>query len=168
VLAALMLASDGERRYGLDPAGAEASVADLARSRNVKLRRLATFKGGDLLRGLASTPPEAASACVAMAAGMVQRQPVDEPRLAAAWAEGDLETIKALETASGSMACLDAAPAAAALRDRVAADWAKDLSRSLVLPGKTVVAVELVSLTRKGGLLDQLRAQGLEVIGPAY
>jgi uncharacterized protein YbaP (TraB family) len=168
VLAALMLASDGERHYRLDPAGAQAAVADLARSRHVKLRRLASYKGGDLLKGLASTPPEAASACVALAARTVQRQPEDGPSLAAAWAEGDLKTLKALQSVSGGSACLDAAPAAAALRDRVAADWAKDLSQSLAAPGKTVAAVDLDSLTRKGGLLDQLRDQGLEVIGPAY
>ena len=34
--------------------------------------------------------------------------------------------------------------------------------------GKTVVAVNLDNLIRTGGLLDQLKAQGLEVIGPAY
>jgi hypothetical protein len=38
----------------------------------------------------------------------------------------------------------------------------------LVTPGKTVVAVNLDDLTRKGGLLDQLKAQGLGVIGPDY
>ena len=168
VLAALILASDGERRYGLDPTGAQASVAELARSHNVKLRRLVNYKAGDLLRGLASTPIEAASACVALAAGTVQRQPVDGPRLAAAWAEGDMTTLKGLQGASGRAACLDAAPAAVALRDQVAADWAKDLSQSLVRPGKTVAAADLESLTRKGGLLDQLKAQGMEVVGPTY
>ncbi len=168
VLAALMLASDGERRYRLDPAGAQGSVSDLARRHGVRLRRLAEYKGGDLLRGLAATPAEAASACVALAAGMVEHQPADASRRAAAWAQGDLTTLKAIEDASGGESCMDAAPAVAALRDRVAADWAKDLGRALAQPGKTVVAADLASLTRKDGLLDQLRAQGLEVVGPAY
>jgi hypothetical protein len=56
----------------------------------------------------------------------------------------------------------------AALRDRMAADWAKELSQALASPGKTVVAADLDTLTRPGGLLQQLKAEGLQVIGPAY
>ena len=56
----------------------------------------------------------------------------------------------------------------AAFRNRAAADWAKELGQALAAPGKTVVAIDLDDLTRKGGLLDQLKVQGLEVIGPNY
>ena len=66
---------------------------------------------------------------------------------------------------SGLGVCLDAAPGAASFRDRAAADWAKELGRVLASPGKTVVAVDLDNLARKGGLLDPLKAQGLEVVG---
>ena len=166
VLAALMLMSDGDRHY--QAGGPFAGIADLARRRRVKLRPLATYKAMELLRGLAATPPQAAQACLVLATEAVERFPVDAPRRATAWASGDLKTLKAIEAATNTDACLDAAPAVAALRDRAAADWAKEFGRLVTAPGKTVAVIDLDSLTRKGGLLDQLKAQGLEVIGPAY
>jgi len=166
VLAALILMSDGNRHNAVVPPIMR--VAGLAKSRRVKLRPLANYKVMDLLRGLAATPPEAAQACVSLAIDTIERLPADGPRRAAAWAKGDLKTLKAIGDASEGGSCLDAAPAVAALRDRTAADWAKELGRALAAPGKTVVVIDLDSLTRKGGLLDQLKAQGLEVIGPTY
>ena len=168
VLATLALMSDGQRRAHLAPGGAVMAVAGLAKARGVKPRQLAAYKVGDLLRGLAATPPQPGTACVALAVATVETLPVDAPRRAAAWASGDLKTLKAIGGAVDGGACLDAAPAVAALRDRAAADWAKALGQTLVSPGKTVAVVDLDSLTRKGGLLDQLKAQGLDVIGPAY
>ena len=167
VLAALALAADGQRHYGFSQ-GPLATVPSLAKSRRVKLRPLASYDASDIIRGLAGTPPDAAAACVALAVETVERLPVDGPRRATAWATGDLKTVKAIGDASNSGACMDAVPAVASLRDRAAADWAKELAHAVARPGKTVVAVDLESLTRPGGLLQQLKAQGLEVIGPAY
>ncbi len=168
VLAAMILAAEGERHYRMDIDGALGTVTALAKSRRVKLRRLASYNATQLLRGLAATPPEPARACVALAAQTVERMPVDAPRRGAAWAIGDLKTLKAIGEAADASACLDAAPAVAALRDRAAADWAKALGQALASPGKTVVAADLDTLTRPGGLLAQLKGQGLEVIGPDY
>jgi len=168
VLGALMLVSDAQRRDPCNPAGNQAPIFDLARSLHVKLRPLANYKATGALRALAAASPEAATACVALAAQTVERLPVDGPRRAAAWSTGDLQALKAIGNGASMGACLDAVPATAALRNREAADWAKELGKALAAPGKTVVAVDLDNLTREGGLLDQLKAQGLEVIGPAY
>jgi uncharacterized protein YbaP (TraB family) len=167
VLAALMLTYDANDHYRLvgNPMG---RVVALAKDRRVKLRPLAGYKVADLLRGSADIPPVVAQACIALAAEKVERLPVDGPRQAAAWATGDIETLRSIDGASGMGACQDAAPAVGAFRDRAAADWAKELGQALASPGKTVVAVDLDDLTRKGGLLDQLKAQGLDVIGPEY
>ncbi|MGZ3275074.1 MAG: TraB/GumN family protein [Caulobacteraceae bacterium] len=166
VLAALLLMSDANRHYRLS--GPTMRVAALAKSRKVKPRPLANYKAMDLVRGLAATPTQAAQACMALAADAVERMPADTPRRAAAWAIGDLKALKTIDDAASGEACLDAAPAVVALRDRAAADWAKELGRALTSPGKTVAAIDLGNLTRKGGLLDQLKAQGLDVIGPTY
>jgi len=168
VVAALALSSDAVRRYRLGPAGPLRAVVTLAKSQHVQMRQLAAYKAGELIRGLGQAPPQADSACIALVAGLVERMPADAPRRAAAWATGDVKTLKAIDEGAGADACLDAIPAVAAFRDRVAADSARELGRDLAAPGKTVVAADLDLLTRKGGLLDQLRAQGLEVIGPAY
>ena len=167
VLSALTLSADGPSHYGYAPQ--ILSVAALAKSRHVKVRPLANYaKGGDLVRGLAAAPAAAGQACMTLAVQDIERLPTDGPRRAAAWATGDLKTLKAIGDSRGMGPCFDAVPGTATMRDRAAADWAKELGKVLVTPGKTVVAANLDDLTRKGGLLDQLKAQGLDVIGPDY
>jgi uncharacterized protein YbaP (TraB family) len=167
VIAALALGSEATRHYRLGP-WAQGTVVALAKSRHVKARPLAAYKAGEIIRELGQTPPQASNVCIALVAGSVERMPADAQRRAAAWAIGDLRTLKAVNEESDSSACLDAIPAVVSLRNRAAADTAKGLAQALATPGKTVAAADLDELTRKGGLLDQLKAQGLDVIGPEY
>jgi hypothetical protein len=167
MIAAGALSSDAQAYYRVNPDGPLWAVAALAKSQHVKLRPLAAYKAGALIRGFGQAPPQVGPACITLAVGMVEGLPADAERRAAAWATGDLEALKAIDENSNHGACLDAIPAVAAFRDRAAADWANELGQALTTPGKTVVAVQLDDLTRKGGLLDQLKAQGLEVNGPA-
>jgi uncharacterized protein YbaP (TraB family) len=166
VIATLALVQDAERRERLDPAGAQGSVAAMARKMRVKTRHLADYRAVELIEGLAATPPEGSNACLDLAAGMASTLKFDAPKLAQAWAKGDLAAVRAMNDRSAE--CLAGVPAVAALRDRVAADWAKDLKSELAKPGKVMVASDLDTLTRKGGLLDQMKAEGLDVIGPAW
>jgi uncharacterized protein YbaP (TraB family) len=168
VVASVAMVFDAENHDQLDKTGQLRAVTDLARRNHVRIRRLADYKAADLVRSWAQVPPEATAACVTLAVAMVERLPTDAPEMARAWARGDLATVKAIDEATSSDGCFLAAPAVAALQDRVAKDWARDLQRVLAEPGKTVVEIDLPGLTRKGGLLDQLRAEGLNVIGPAY
>ena len=166
VLASLALSGDVAKRDDLNPGGALFQVAVLAKRLHVKVRSLASYNAMELIKGLSATPEDVSEACVARAADMASTLKDDAPKLAQAWAKGDLAAVRA---SNGSYAdCLDRLPQVTALKDRAAADWAKELKKDLVRPGKVVVAVDLESLTRKGGLLDQLKAQDLEVIGPAY
>ncbi len=165
--ASMALVFDAEQKAQLNPKGPQRSVVDLARRKGVRVRKLAEYNAGDLVRSVSRLDQASSNACVAAAASLVERMPTDIPRLGEAWARGDVATIKAVEQAGSADACL-AAPPVAALRDRLAKDWADDLAKALTQPGKTVVAVDMGSLTRKGGLLDQLRAEGFTVIGPAY
>jgi uncharacterized protein YbaP (TraB family) len=143
-------------------------VAELARRAGVPVRRLANYKAGALIRSLSLMDAEGSWACMALAVGKAEHMSADAAQMAQAWARGDVAEVLAVDARTSPEACYEAAPAVAALRDRVTGDWAADLARALRQPGKTVVAADLDGLTRKGGLLDQLRAQGLTVIGPAY
>jgi uncharacterized protein YbaP (TraB family) len=165
-IAALALTQDAESQNRLDRAGAQASVSALARRLHVKSRRLADYRTIELIEGLAATPAEGAQACLALAADSASTLKTDAPRLAQAWAKGDLATVRALNDRGAE--CMDRDPAVAAFLNRMAADWAKDLKVELAKPGKAVVAADLDALIRKGGLLDQLKAEGLDVIGPAW
>jgi uncharacterized protein YbaP (TraB family) len=167
VFASMALVFDAEQKAQLNPKGPQRSVVELARRKGVKVRRLAEYNAADMVRSVSRLDTASSNACVAAASSLVERMPTDIPRLGEAWARGDIATVKAVEQADQADACL-AAPPVAALRDRLAKDWAADLAKALIQPGKTVVAVDMGSLARKGGLLDQLKAEGLNVIGPAY
>jgi hypothetical protein len=166
-LAALMLTYDAEDHYRLVDNPMARAMA-LAKDRRVKLRPLAGYKVADLLHGPAAVPTGVAQACIALAAEKVEHLAVDGQRQATAWATGDIETLRSSPGGLGMGICQDAAPGVGAMRDRAAADWAKALGQALASPGKTVMTADLDTLTREGGLLDQLKAQGLDVIGPAY
>ena len=166
VIAALALMQDAGKRNRLDPGGGRTQLMALSRKLHVKARLLANYRAIDLIKGLSDTPEAASQACLALAADTARTEKDDTLRVAEAWAKGDLDVVRAQNDRSAE--CLGAVPEVVRLRDRVAADSAKDLKAELARPGKAVVAADLDTLTRKGGLLDQLKAEGLEVIGPAY
>ncbi len=166
VLAAGALTGDAVRRDGLNPGGALFHVAGLAKQMHVKVRVLANYRAADLIREIAGTPDAVSQTCLSLAADAVATMKDDAPRLAEAWAKGDLAAVRASNGRSAD--CVDRVPAVADLKNRAATDWAKALKTALSQPGKVMVAADLETLTRQGGLLDQLKAQGLEVIGPAY
>ena len=162
VLAAMALNGDAQRHAKFKGAG----VLALAIKMHVKVHGLANYKVGDLIKSVPSTPEEGERDCIASTADMTLTIQEDVPKQAQAWARGDLTTLRARRNPSAE--CFAQIPGVAALNDRAAADWAKELKADLVKPGKVVVGTDLDTLTRKGGLLDQLKAEGLEVIGPAY
>jgi uncharacterized protein YbaP (TraB family) len=168
VFAAMALVFDAEQKDALNPEGPQRKVAEIARRQGVRVRRLANYKAGDLIRGVSRLDAAASVSCMTLAVNKAERMPTDAARMAQAWAHGDVAEVRAVDAQTSPEACYDAAPTVAALRDRVAKDWAADLSRALEQPGKTVAAIDLDSLTRRDGLLDQLRAKGLTVIGPSY
>ena len=168
MVAAVAIVSDAQKYDQLNPEGPQKTVMGLAEARKVPVRRLANYKLGDLLRLISESSPQAPNACLALAVDLVPHLPSFAQNIADAWARGDVAAERQAEAQMGTEACFEAAPGVAQYRNRVAQDWAKDLAASLAKPGKTVVAVDMESLTRKGGLLDQMQAQGLDVIGPAY
>jgi uncharacterized protein YbaP (TraB family) len=168
MVAALALFADAQKYDQLTPEGPQKTVADMAKAQKVPIRRLANYRIGDLLRMVNNASPQAPNLCLSLAVDLVPHLPTYAQNIAEAWARGDVAAVKAAQAQMETETCLEAAPGVAQLQDKVAQDWAKDLAVSVGRPGKTVVAVDMESLTRKGGLLDQMRADGLDVIGPAY
>jgi uncharacterized protein YbaP (TraB family) len=166
VLAAGFLQNDIAKRDGANRTGIGVQLMPLVRKSHVKVRSLASYSGKDMLKSLANTPDAAAQACLGYMADVALEPPSAFTEAGEAWAKGDFAPALALNR-RGSV-CVDATPALADLRNRAAADWAKGLKAELGKPGKVVVLADLDTMTRKGGLLDQMKAEGLEVIGPAY
>jgi uncharacterized protein YbaP (TraB family) len=165
VVAAVALMQDAGKQAKLDPSGGRFQVAVLAKLRKVKIRNLASYRVLDLAKGLSETPEDVSQACLSLVADAARTVKDDALKGAEAWARGDLNALRGSNEVAAK--CNSAVPLAR-LNDRVAADWAKDLKSELTKPGKVMVAADLGTLTRKGGLLDQLKAEGLDVIGPSY
>jgi uncharacterized protein YbaP (TraB family) len=168
MVAAVAMITDAQKYDALNAQGPQETVMRLAQARKAPVRRLANYKLGDLLRLMSNSRPDAPNACLELAVDLVPHLPTYAQNIADAWARGDVAAERRAEAQMGTEACFEAAPGVAQYRNKVAQDWAKDLSGALAKPGKTVVAVDMESLTRKGGLLDQMQAQGLEVVGPTY
>ena len=162
VLAAMMLAGDANKNAKFKGAGVVAIAVKL----HVKIHPLASYKAMDLVRTIPSMTEEAERSCVIASVDQALNVREDTLRLSQAWAKGDLQTLRTRRYPA--VECLAKIPGADVLNSRAAADWAKELKADLARPGKVVVGTDLDTLTRKGGLLDQLKAEGLEGIGPAW
>lgn len=166
VLAAGFLQDDLAKRDRGNQVDVGVQLGALVRKVHVKVRSPASYSGTDLLKSMADTPDAGGQACLGFMADWALAPPDGATQAGEAWAKGDFAPALALSRRAS--ACIDATPALVELRNRTAADWAKDLKAELGKPGKVMVVADLDTLTRKGGLLDQLKAEGLEVIGPAY
>jgi hypothetical protein len=166
LLAAGFLQNDIAKRDAASRIGIGVQLTPLLRRYHVKVRPLASYSGKDMLKGLAKTPDAAARACLGFMADVALEPPSDFTEAGRAWAKGDFAPALALNR-RGSV-CTDAIPTLVDLNDRSAVDWAKGLKAELGKPGKVVVLADLETMTRKGGLLDQMKAEGLEVIGPRW
>ena len=76
--------------------------------------------------------------------------------MAQAWAVGDLGGIKASYSEQRFESCIQSMPSFAALFQRAVNNSLGAANAALAKPGKTVMAVPLGALLRKGGLLDRL------------
>jgi len=94
------------------------------------------------------------------------------PRLidrAQAWASGNVERLESLPEFKEVDACraaLDAGRGAADVITRIRQTWLSTIEKYLQNPGTTIAVVNLDLLLERGGLLDQLRANGYDYEAP--
>ncbi len=92
----------------------------------------------------------------------------DMPKVARAWAHGDLRTVLSLHRELGYTTCIASDPATAAQYRAYAIDDVADaIDDALKTPGKSVAVWPLSDLLRKGGVLDRLRDEGVTITSPA-
>jgi uncharacterized protein YbaP (TraB family) len=168
MVTAIALLSDAQKHDALNAYGPQKALIALARAKNVPARRLTNYSTGELLRALNDGSPDAADTCLALVVDLIPRLPALSEEMGQAWAKGDVNATRAGRAQITSDRCFTATPGIQKLQDKMTEDWAKSLAQTLNKPGKTVLAVDMESLTRAGGLLDRLRAQGLDVTGRTY
>ena len=146
-----------------------AAVRILAKKHGVRVEELKIAGVQDLLEALKSMPPATENACVDASLVTVEK---DLPRLvdrAQAWASGNVERMQQLHQPSEVDACraaLDAGTGASELIAQVRRTWIERMEGDLRGNGVTLAVVNTDLLLEKGGLLDELRARGYDVVAP--
>ncbi len=146
-----------------------AAVRALAAKHGVRLEEIKIAGVRDFLDALKTMPPATENACVAASLVTVEK---DLPRLverAQAWASGNVERIANLHEPPEVDACraaLDEGAGASELISLVRRTWLDNIEKYLQGRGVTMAVVNLDMLLEKGGLLDELRAKGYEIVAP--
>jgi uncharacterized protein YbaP (TraB family) len=168
LVAFVALMADAQKHDALNLEGPQKTLLHLAQAKSVPTRRLSPYSAGAIAQAFQDATPADQATCLKLMVDLIPRLPAFSARLGDAWAHGDVDATLAAQAEVASDGCFTAVPGILRLEDRRGQDWAKSLAQTLRKPGKTVLAIDIRSLTRPGGLLDQLRAQGLDVTGRAY
>jgi uncharacterized protein YbaP (TraB family) len=146
-----------------------AAVRALAKKHGVRIEELKIAGVHDVLDALKTMPPATENACVEASLVTVEK---DLPRLVAraqAWATGNVELIEKLHEPSEVDACraaLDEGAGASELIALLRRTWLDSMEKALRAGGVTVAVVNMDMLLERGGLLDELRAQGYDIDAP--
>jgi uncharacterized protein YbaP (TraB family) len=163
--AGLIMLGDLNRRDDIAYGEPLPTIERLARAHGLKPRPVAVYKGVPILRAAsAELTPAIEQDCLAEALDEVEGGATRRAEAADGWARGDVKT--ALRAAPGFGHCINLLPEGALIARRGMADEASAISAALKTPGVTVAVVMLRPLLAQGGVLEQLRAQGVEIRAP--
>jgi len=170
-IAVLFLQQAAFRQVGLSTRlDLGAAVRVLAEKHHVRIEELKIAGVHDVLDALKAMPSATENACVEAALVTVEK---DLPRLverARAWASGNVERIENLREPSEVDACRAAIEGSRGATDLIALvrrTWLNAMEKYLQQgSGVSVAVVNMDLLLEKGGLLDELRAEGYDIDAP--
>lgn len=165
-LAALRLESDLVKAEGLTVDEPSKSIARIASHLDVEARPVAEYEALPMLRQLPQMSDAANQACVKDALDDIDQIGAHARAAAEAWAQGDLDGIKANFSEQRFQSCIEAVPGVSVLFQRAVHDSVGAVNTALAKPGKTVMLAGFGTLLKKGGILDSLKAEGLAIDAP--
>jgi uncharacterized protein YbaP (TraB family) len=142
------------------------TVRRLAGQAGVPVKAAGRYDIGPIFKAVNAMDDKASQDCLRYTLDDIDFNLDRAPLAAKAWAVGDIATVRRQYQGSTLLKCLSGSPQAAAMMDRSVTDSARAVTTALNKPGKTVAVFPLALLLRKGGVLDQLRAQGYDVSNP--
>jgi uncharacterized protein YbaP (TraB family) len=146
-----------------------AALRILAKKHGVRVEEVKVAGVSDMLEALKTMPAATERTCVEASLSTLES---GLPRLverAQAWASGNVERIESMPELKDVNACrnaLDAGRGAVDVIGRIRQTWRESIERYLRSAGTTIAVVNLDLLLERGGLLDQLRAEGYEIDAP--
>ena len=142
------------------------TVRRLAGQAGVPVKAAGRYDIGPIFKAVNAMDDRASQGCLRYTLDDIDFNLDRAPLAAKAWAVGDIATVRRHYQGSTLLKCLSGSPQAAAMMDRSVTDSARAVTTALNKPGKTVAVFPLALLLRKGGVLDNLRAQVYDVSNP--
>ena len=167
VWAAVRLRREVLERRGLSDDEPGDTVIRLAHQAGVPVKAAGRYKMAGILKDVNAMSDAASQACMGYTLDDIDFDLDRAPKAAAAWATGDIATVRANYQGSALEKCLDGSGKGTALMERSISDTVAAVTSALQVPGKTVAIFPMATLLRKNGALDRLRAAGYEVSSPA-
>ncbi|ESQ74820.1 TraB/GumN family protein [Asticcacaulis sp. AC402] len=166
VWAVVRLRREVMQKRGLSDDEPGSTVKRLARQAGVPVRAAASYDMGTIVKDINAMTPQATEVCVTATLDDIDFIMDRSGKAAAAWAVGDLATVRANYPASAMARCLSGSSKGSALMERSVNDSVAAVEKALKKPGKSVAVFPLAVVLRKGAALDRLRAKGYEVTNP--
>jgi uncharacterized protein YbaP (TraB family) len=142
-------------------------IGHMAQKSKVPVRRAGHVDGSLLVRHMSNLDAAAGEACLVNYLDGIDYDENVFPKAVKAWGKGDIKTVIANYQDQPFLTCDLANPDSAAFIQSYAVDMMADaLDAELATPGKAMAVVDISDLLRKDGVLDKLRARGIEVTSP--
>jgi hypothetical protein len=146
-------------------ASVEAVARQAAKANKAPVRSTSRYPLVPFLRtAIAGLTPERQAECLEAAVSDVEAGVGPYRRAADGWARGDVRA--ALGQPRGFDKCLLVLSGGAALWRNATRDNANDIETALKTPGHAVAVISLRRLLAEDGVIEQLEARGLKVVGP--
>ena len=166
-VAGLLLLGDFRRAAGLSSDKPGTTVARMARAAHAEVRTVGEFKAKPLFDAAAKMSSAQNQVCLSAAIDDVEREAAHARPAAAAWAVGDLKTVRLESSASLLDSCLLQLPNVQAVVEQGTRDAVQTITQALNRPGRSVAVIDLTFLLRRNGVLDRLKAEGDQITIPA-
>jgi uncharacterized protein YbaP (TraB family) len=146
-----------------------AAMRILAKKHGVRIEEIQTAGVGDVMQALKSMPPAAENACVEASLVTIEKGLNRLVDRAQAWANGNVELIEHSTSAAEVDSCraaLDTAKGASDLIVQLRQSWLAAMDKYLQSGATSIAVVNMDLLLEHGGLLEQLKSKGYEIIAP--
>lgn len=164
-LAGFVLEGDTLKALGFSRDEPEGRIKRIAQRLGVSTRTMADYPALPLVEQIPTMSKQAGEACLEDALDDTAQLRAHARAAAQAWADANLEGMKANYSEVRLERCLQAVPSASVLWRRSVDDSVNAIMGALDKDGTTVAVVNIGALLRKNGVLDRLRAKGLVIDG---